>query len=119
MPSTEVVEKEKARVRQYRWAGWTMALFPPVRKIHGVCCHKSVDGNISGELSPSALAVIVIVTEEEKETDGELVAATVWESRDKLGNDGQQDLLVFGYSFKLFRENEKALCLDKGKHLIP
>ncbi|KAK7078476.1 hypothetical protein SK128_017012 [Halocaridina rubra] len=29
-----------------------------------------------------------------------------------------EELLVFGYSCKLFRDDEKALYLDKGKHLI-
>ncbi|XP_071534654.1 uncharacterized protein su(w[a]) [Panulirus ornatus] len=44
---------------------------------------------------------------------------TVWEARDKDANSGHEELLVFGYSCKLFRDNEKALYLDKGKHLIP
>lgn len=43
----------------------------------------------------------------------------IWESRDKEGGNGHEDLLVFGYSCKLFRDNEKALYLDKGHHLIP
>jgi len=35
----------------------------------------------------------------------------------KCGDD--EELLVFGYSCKLFRDDEKALLIDQGKHLIP
>lgn len=28
------------------------------------------------------------------------------------------DLLVFGYACKIFRDDEKALHIDQGKHLI-
>lgn len=44
---------------------------------------------------------------------------SIWETRDKEGNNGHDDLLVFGYSCKLFRDNDKALYLEKGSHLIP
>ncbi|XP_030763854.1 splicing factor, suppressor of white-apricot homolog [Sitophilus oryzae] len=30
-----------------------------------------------------------------------------------------EDILVFGYSCKIFRDDEKALYIDQGKHLIP
>lgn len=33
--------------------------------------------------------------------------------------DNHDDLLVFGYACKLFRDDEKALYIDQGKHLIP
>lgn len=29
------------------------------------------------------------------------------------------DLLIFGYACKIFRDDEKALHIDKGKNLIP
>lgn len=32
--------------------------------------------------------------------------------------ENPEDLLVFGYSCKLFRDDEKALYIDQGKHLI-
>lgn len=31
----------------------------------------------------------------------------------------KEDLLVFGYTCKLFRDDEKALYIDQGKNLIP
>lgn len=29
------------------------------------------------------------------------------------------DLLIFGYACKIFRDDEKARYIDQGKHLIP
>ena len=34
-------------------------------------------------------------------------------------NDEKEELFVFGYGCKLFRDDEKALLLDRGSHLIP
>ena len=39
--------------------------------------------------------------------------------RKKIDEDEPQELLVFGYSCKLFRDDEKAKLIDQGKHLIP
>lgn len=44
---------------------------------------------------------------------------TLMESRPKDSTSSPEELLVFGYSCKLFRDNEKAIYLDNGKHLIP
>lgn len=37
--------------------------------------------------------------------------------RNKSGET--EDLFVFGYASKIFRDDVKALYLDQGKHLIP
>ena len=31
----------------------------------------------------------------------------------------QEELFVFGYACKLFRDDEKAAYIDSGRHLIP
>ena len=46
-----------------------------------------------------------------------MIARTLAESANK--NDDLRDLYVFGYQCKLFRDNERALFIDRGKHLIP
>nr|KAF6268798.1 splicing factor SWAP [Pipistrellus kuhlii] len=35
------------------------------------------------------------------------------------GAGGRAELLVFGYACKLFRDDERALALEQGQHLIP
>uniref|UniRef100_A0A1Y1KDW5 SURP motif domain-containing protein n=2 Tax=Photinus pyralis TaxID=7054 RepID=A0A1Y1KDW5_PHOPY len=37
----------------------------------------------------------------------------------KANKEKHEDLLVFGYACKLFRDDVKALYIDQGKHLIP
>ncbi|MEQ2237441.1 hypothetical protein ILYODFUR_023174 [Ilyodon furcidens] len=39
--------------------------------------------------------------------------------KDVSDSDKYADLLVFGYACKLFRDDEKALYHERGKHLIP
>lgn len=41
----------------------------------------------------------------------------VYDDFRKLQNE--EELLIFGYSCKLFRDDEKALLLENGEHLIP
>lgn len=33
--------------------------------------------------------------------------------------DEKEELFVFGYACKLFRDDERVLSIDKGSHLIP
>lgn len=35
------------------------------------------------------------------------------------GGGSRVELLVFGYACKLFRDDERALALEQGQHLIP
>ncbi|CAG9858209.1 unnamed protein product [Phyllotreta striolata] len=39
--------------------------------------------------------------------------------RKNYPSENHEELLVFGYACKLFRDDEKALYIDQGKHLIP
>lgn len=39
--------------------------------------------------------------------------------RKKNTDEESQELLVFGYGCKLFRDDDKAKMIDQGKHLIP
>lgn len=41
------------------------------------------------------------------------------ETKRRHGKEILDDLLVFGYACKLFRDDEKAWYIDRGKHLIP
>jgi len=47
-----------------------------------------------------------------------LIARTLAESAASK-NEDLKDLYVFGYQCKLFRDDERALFIDRGKHLIP
>jgi Alternative splicing regulator len=46
-----------------------------------------------------------------------VIARSVVDSANR--NDDLKDLYVFGYQCTLFRDDEKALYIDQGKHLIP
>lgn len=34
-------------------------------------------------------------------------------------SNNDQEILVFGYAAKLFRDDERATEIDQGKHLVP
>lgn len=40
-------------------------------------------------------------------------------AKDTSDSDKYADLLVFGYACKVFRDDERALYHEHGKHLIP
>jgi Alternative splicing regulator len=46
-----------------------------------------------------------------------LITRSVAESANRT--DDLNDFYVFGYQCTLFRDDEKALYIDQGKHLIP
>lgn len=43
-----------------------------------------------------------------------------WKRTAGVGSvDPNEKLFLFGYSCKIFRDDEKAIYIDQGKHLIP
>lgn len=52
-----------------------------------------------------------------------MAATLLWDddstSNQKPQENSLEDLLVFGYACKLFRDDEKAKFVDEGRHLIP
>jgi hypothetical protein len=53
--------------------------------------------------------------------DNVMPSSYSWErsSDAMVKTDDNEELLVFGYSCKLFRDEERARHIDSGKHLIP
>lgn len=47
------------------------------------------------------------------------IVETVAVANKTMSKKNIDDLLVFGYACKIFRDDEKALHIDQGKHLIP
>ncbi|KAI5721903.1 hypothetical protein M8J76_000620 [Diaphorina citri] len=47
------------------------------------------------------------------------VAGAMAHNKSRRAEPNVAELLIFGYSCKLFRDDEKALYIDQGKHLIP
>ena len=44
---------------------------------------------------------------------------TAKSSTERQREDELDELLVFGYQCKLFRDDEKAQFIDQGRHLLP
>lgn len=42
-----------------------------------------------------------------------------WPASDNKNDEDIQNLYIFGYQSKIFRDDEKAMFIDQGKHLIP
>ena len=43
----------------------------------------------------------------------------IFQSKVPEQEGNHEDLLVFGYSCKIFRDDEKARSVDRGEYLIP